>query len=232
MRVLTFNVQHGRRPDGVVDTAALARWVADAGADLVALQEVDVAARRSGRADQAAAVAAAGGLTGCFGQACRVGLTGRYGNALLARGGLVDVAEVGLPRHGRREPRALLLATALTPAGSVSVGTTHLSVDPAEADDQLAAALAALGGRAPPRVLAGDLNMRPATVAPRLAAAGLVLADPAAPTFPAAAPRARIDHVAGCGVAFGAVTVLERAPVSDHRGLVVDLVVGSGVRSR
>lgn len=57
MRVATWNVQHGLRPDGVVDVALVGATVASFDADVVALQELDVRARRSDRVDQPAAVA-------------------------------------------------------------------------------------------------------------------------------------------------------------------------------
>ena len=49
MRIVTFNVQHGRTPLGPVDTAALARYCAELEPDVLALQEVDAGVRRSGR---------------------------------------------------------------------------------------------------------------------------------------------------------------------------------------
>jgi endonuclease/exonuclease/phosphatase family metal-dependent hydrolase len=220
---MSFNIQHGRRPDGRVDTAALARYVAGCRPDVLALQEVDVGVARSGRVDQAVEVARAAGMIVAFGPACRQGRGGRYGNALLVRGALSDVANLALPRRGRNERRAVLAATAEVDGWRVSVAATHLSVDPGEVRDQLRAALDAVAGRPAPRVLIGDLNLVPADVTAALDGRGLVLADTAAPTFPAHAPRARIDHVAVEGALIDRVEVLDRAQVSDHRALVVEL---------
>ncbi|MDP9070529.1 MAG: endonuclease/exonuclease/phosphatase family protein [Actinomycetota bacterium] len=227
MRIVTFNVQHGRTPGGRVDSAGLARYCAGLGADVLALQEVDVRVARSRWADQAARVAQATGMVQAFGPAHRLGLVGRYGNALLCRGALADVQVLALPRLGRAEQRAALLATALFGGSRLSVATTHLSIHADEAPGQLEAVVAALVARPSPRLLLGDLNLRPGDVAPLVAAGGLALADPAHPTFPASAPRIRIDHVAVEGLAVRAVEVLPSAPVSDHRALAVDAVEAS-----
>ncbi|MFP3714253.1 endonuclease/exonuclease/phosphatase family protein [Puerhibacterium sp. TATVAM-FAB25] len=61
IRLVTFNVQHGRGDDGATDADRLARAVAALDADVVALQEVDRGQARSGGADLARAVAEAVG---------------------------------------------------------------------------------------------------------------------------------------------------------------------------
>lgn len=223
MRIAAFNTQCGRAPDGRVDTVALARACAGLGADVLGLQELDVGVRRSGRADQPGAVAAACGMAHAFGASRRIGTRGRFGNALGVRGALLAVEVLRLPRSSwRRTRRCALLARVVVGDRALSVAATHLSVDQAESEAQLAAVLAALGRCPLPRVLLGDLNRHPDQVAAPLAAAGFSLADPSLPTFPATAPRARIDHVAVDGLEVAAVEVV-LLPVSDHRALVVDL---------
>jgi endonuclease/exonuclease/phosphatase family metal-dependent hydrolase len=61
IRLVTFNVQHGRGDDGATDADRLARAVAALDADVVALQEVDRGQARSGGADLARVVAEAVG---------------------------------------------------------------------------------------------------------------------------------------------------------------------------
>ena len=229
--MVTFNVQHGRpaapaaplgrlrRPR--LGTDLLARHCRGLGADVLALQEVDVRVARSGWADQAAVVAEATGLEPAFGQARRLCL-GRYGNALLGRNGLSDVEVIRLPREGRAEPRVAVLATVAVGAG-LSVAATHLSTRRPEAIAQLEAVMAALVARPGPHVLLGDLNLGPDEVQPMVDAAGLTLADPAVPSYPASAPRRRIDHVAVSGLSVEAVEVLPAAPVSDHRPVLAEL---------
>lgn len=224
MRVVTFNIQHGLAPSGRVELDAL-RHACDALApELLALQEVDVGVRRSGRANLAAV--AAGGRAVAFGPALSLarGLNGRYGNAIAVRGGITDVTTLRLPGERGDEPRAATLARALPECGPpVTVCATHLSVRAHVARAQLDACLAALTARPGPHLLAGDLNLLPADVEPAVAARGLVLADAAEPTFPVDGPRIRIDHVAvGPGLHVERVEVVPTA-VSDHRALVVEV---------
>lgn len=226
MRIVSFNIQHGRTSEGGVDTRALAAYCAGLGADVLGLQEADVGAGRSGRADQPAEVARAAGMTEVFGRVRRIGWRGAYGNALLVRGSVTDVERIVLPRLSRHQPRGAIVARAVLAQGEVSLAVTHLSVEAREGRPQLDAVLEALSRRALPRVLLGDLNLRGGAIAAAIAAADMSLADPTVPTFPASAPRARIDHVAVAGLQVLGVEVPAAPPVSDHRPLVVE--VGNG----
>lgn len=225
MRIVSFNIQHGRCPSGKVDSSALATYCAGLRADVLGLQEVDIGLRRSGRIDQSALVARAAGMTKLFGRARRVGLRGSYGNALLVRGTVVDVEEILLPRVSRHEPRGAVVARGVLAEGEVTLAVTHLSVDARESRLQLQSVLSALSSRPGPQVLLGDFNLRAEEMVEGVSAAGLIVADPTSPTFPAAAPRARIDHVAVSGLQLLSVEVPAAAPVSDHRPLIV--AVGS-----
>ena len=84
MRIVTYNIKHGSVGGGRVDVGLLATTCRSFGADILALQEVDVRSLRSGFRHQAAAVAQAAGMTWTFGEAARKGPIRRYGNALLA----------------------------------------------------------------------------------------------------------------------------------------------------
>ena len=223
MRIVTFNVQHGRTPAGPVDTAALADHCAGLHADVLALQEVDAGVRRSGGVDQGAAVARAAGMVVVFGAARRLGFRGRYGNVLLVRGRIHDAETVPLPRGVRREPRIALVASVEVGDRRLSAAATHLSTDRGDALVQLAALLDVLSRRPPPRLVLGDLNLRPDAAVPVLEAAGFAVAATGDPTYPASGPFLRIDHVAVQGLEIGRVEVLEAAPVSDHRPLGVEV---------
>lgn len=222
LRIASFNILHGQRGDGSgkVDHDLLGRSAAGLGADVLALQEVDVGVPRSGRVDQAAVVADAAGLQAAFGKAARVGGIGKYGNALLAREAPRDVEVRTLPKaHRNHEPRSALFAD----LAGVTVAATHLSIHRPEVHDQLDAVVTALVERAAgrPCLLVGDLNLLPEEVAPVVEAAGLQLAPWEQPTFPNPQPRIRIDHVAaGGGIAFRSVDVVP-TPSSDHCALVV-----------
>lgn len=232
MRVVTFNCQHGLRSGTTpgagrrVRTDRLAAFCATFEADLLALQELDARSPRAWFADQPAAVAAATGLTAVFGPASRVGLVGRFGNALLVRGA-VDGVEVLRLEAGPDGPRSAILARVAGAGGpACSVAVTHLSTAPDRSGRQLATVLAALDRRPGPHLLAGDLNRRPDQL-DGLRAAGFEVAG-GDPTWPAAAPRYRIDHVAVRGLTLTGALVLSAGPVSDHRPLRVEVAAGPG----
>ena len=224
MRVVSFNIQHGRAPSGAVDAELTGRECARLAPDVLGLQEVDRGVRRSGRVDQAAVVASATGLTSTFGASLAVG-GGVYGNALLVRGTLADIETVELPNRGRLEPRTILLALAALADADVSVGVTHLSTSKPAAIRQLLAALEALWRRPAPRLLLGDFNLLPDAVIPALGAARMSVSE-AVLTFPSSWPERTIDYVAGSGLVIGA-TSAEAMAVSDHCALVTEVAPAS-----
>lgn len=218
LRVVTFNIKHGQTADGsAVDVALTAKVCAGFRADLLALQEVDVGSPRSAGVDQPAVIAEACSMRGLFGFATRLA-GGDYGNALLVRGDVVAHDNHPLPAAGG-EPRAAIVAEVDVGGSALQVAATHLSFVTEEGLAQLAALLELLDpGR--PCVLMGDLNLDPPEVQALVADAGFALAG-GGPTFPADAPRARIDHVAVAGgLSINEVSV-ELTPASDHRALAV-----------
>lgn len=57
LRVMTFNIRHGRGMDDAINLERIARVIDRAGADVVALNEVDRVTRRCGGVDQPAELA-------------------------------------------------------------------------------------------------------------------------------------------------------------------------------
>ncbi|MGH9283842.1 MAG: endonuclease/exonuclease/phosphatase family protein, partial [Acidimicrobiales bacterium] len=233
VRIVTFNVKHGSVTDGQIDNRLLARTCAGLEADILALQEVDRRATRSGFADQMRLVARATGLAAAFGEAARRGPLRRYGNVLLVRGALSEVEVVGLPRPEDGEFRVAVLARVRLDATgdggatppALSVAATHLSFRKSEGPAQLRAVVELLDRRPPPRILLGDLNLAPELVEPTLAGAGYQLAA-TGPTFPAKTPRTRIDYVAVSGLEVVSADAPELS-LSDHRAVVAEVAVGS-----
>jgi len=216
LRLATYNVQHGRTPDGEVDIDLLARSCAALEADVLGLQEVDVNLRRSHDADTAEAVAAACGMAFVFGEAIAI-RGGRYGNALLVRGVIEDVEIIPIPDA---EPRSAIVARATIEGGAtVSVATTHLGLRGAAASE-LPIVFEAMRRRPVPRVVLGDLNLDPHLVEPLATDAGFERV-PSEPTWPAKRPRRTIDHMLLDGLRATA-TVVAPLPVSDHLALVVE----------
>ena len=113
MRLATWNILHGRSmSDATVDIDRFARAIATLDADVLALQEVDRNATRSGRSDEAAEVAAVAGLSCAFAEATSFEPGSAYGNALLVRGDLGEVDVLALPGEEGDPVRRLLAVPA------------------------------------------------------------------------------------------------------------------------
>lgn len=220
MRVATFNVKHGDDGEGRVDLRRLGAACASLGADVLAIQEVDRFARRAGFRDEMRVIARATGLQAVFGEAARRKWRS-YGNVLLARGPITEVETVKLPRPSGGEQRVATLARVCVDGLALSVGATHLSFRKGEGAAQLEVLLSALAERDGPRLLMGDLNIGPDLAVPAMSAAGYTVA-PTDATFPAGAPRTRIDFVAVSGLEV--VSASTPAPgMSDHLPVVAEV---------
>lgn len=221
LRVATFNIKHGDSGGGRIDLRRMQEACAGLSADVLAIQEVDRFARRTGFRDEMRVIARATGMEAVFGEAARRRWRA-YGNVLLARGPISDVEIIKLPRPNGGEQRVAIVARAGVNGVGMSVGATHLSFRAGEGLPQLEMVLDALGRRDGPRVLLGDLNLGPEVVEPAVTAAGYRLA-PTGPTFPARGPRTRIDFVAVSG--FEILASSTPTPgVSDHLPVVADIL--------
>lgn len=240
MRLATFNIHHGTvGAKGPVDPEGLGAACAALDADVLALQEVDVGARRSGAADLAAEAGRSCGMQHVFAASRPLPGGGWYGNALLVRGTILEHAVQRLPQvpfyRLRQERRTLLVATVEVAGVVLSVGVSHLATRPAVSARQLEVVGRQLSRRPPPKVLLGDLNRTPDQIGSTLASSGLTVLADGGPTFSAARPRTRIDHIAVTGLRPSRVWT-EASPMSDHLALLaeVELVadveesVGSG----
>ena len=114
LRVLTYNLHHGEGTDGRLDLERIAGVIRGAEPDVVALQEVDRRAERTGSVDQPAELARLTGLRVAFG--ANISLQGGdYGNAVLSRFPIVRQVNHRLPGPANIEQRGVLEVELLVP---------------------------------------------------------------------------------------------------------------------
>jgi endonuclease/exonuclease/phosphatase family metal-dependent hydrolase len=234
LRVLTYNTHHGEGVDGKLDLGRIAALVVDSGADVVAVQEVDVGTERTGRVDQSAEYRRLTGLEGRFGKAIDF-QGGAYGQMLLSRWPIADFAVHRLPNPRGREQRIAVSARIRPPDRPAFrfVGV-HLDATRDDSDRwlQVESLLSAFGSLEEPVVLAGDFNDTPESRVMRRALGRWsdASAGSPAPTVPVEKPVSRIDYVLFTPVPGWSVRssrVLPEAVASDHRALRVEFGFGS-----
>ena len=250
MRLATFNILSGRRPeDAVANLAAFGRAVAELDADVLALQEVD---RNQPRSDHGDLTAIAAEAMGAVSHRFVPALTGTPGGWVAATP--QDPADA--PAYGvallSRVPvarwRALRLPAFRGPAPMWWPGAHRPSLATDEPRVAVAAQLETDAG--PLTVVNTHLSFLPwwngqqldvltrglaalpsplvlmgdLNMGPRRARRATNLTSLAEhPTFPWDQPRRQIDHVLADGDLHARSSSAHRMAVSDHRALVVDL---------
>lgn len=230
VRVLCYNIHHGEGTDGKVDLPRLAKVIAGAKPDLVALQEVDNKTKRTGGVDQTAELAKLTGLHGAFCKQLDFE-GGEYGQAVLSRFPVGAPKVHVLPGEPQRETRIAGAVEVRLGAGGPTVAfvTTHLHHIKDEFRQRQAAKLDELFGASKvPVVIAGDLNANPDSKPLELLAKNWEPAGTGKPllTYPTEKPAKQIDYVLHRRSDKFKVTearVLDEAVASDHRPLLVVL---------
>ena len=238
IRVMSFNIHHGRGVDGRLDLARVAAEIRHSGADIVGLQEVDRHwSERSDLADQAAELARALHMHVAYG--ANLDLDPRnpgeprrqYGNAILSDARIREWRNTLLPRTGNFEQRGLLQALVTVRRVPVRVFSTHLQHNSQpERMAQIAAIRKVIGACQEPVVLTGDLNARPDT--PEIDAITEDLVDAWTQagvgngyTYPAENPNARLDYVLHSTDVRTCAAAVLCTDASDHLPVTADLAL-------
>jgi endonuclease/exonuclease/phosphatase family metal-dependent hydrolase len=189
--VATYNVHRAVGRDGACDPARVASVLAEIGADVVALQEVERGA--AGR-DLVGHVRERLGLEAVSGTTM-LRRDAEYGNVLLSRFPVlaVDRHDLSVPRL---EPRGALDVVLDCGRWRLRVLATHLGLLPYERRHQVRRLLASLDARAElPMVLMGDLNEWFLWGRPLRWLHVQFRRTPAPPTFPARFPLFALDRL-------------------------------------
>jgi endonuclease/exonuclease/phosphatase family metal-dependent hydrolase len=198
LRLVSYNIRHGRGMDGAVDLERTARVLRALEPDLVGLQEVDRRVERSGGVDQAVELGRLLDMTEVFG-AFMDYQGGEYGMAILTRLDLIRSWPIELPEG--REPRIALAAEVVLPEGDTVVAVNvHFDWigDDRDRFAQASALVAVLDNLPHPWILIGDVNDEPGSRT--LALFGERAREAAKPrqdrlTFSTEDPRREIDFV-------------------------------------
>lgn len=223
LRVATYNVHSGVGVDRRFRPERIAAVIDELHADVVALQEVLSPVRGF---DVHAHLRDATGLHLVTMTTMQLA-GGTFGNALLSRWPILDLAEHGLA-IGNREPRGAIDATIGRDARELRVIATHLGLRRTERSEQLSR-LVEIVKSAPdlPTVLAGDFNMTRGRSRELSAHATHLGKHDALATFPSIAPVLPLDRIFalhGASIVDVVVHRSRRARVaSDHLPLVATI---------
>jgi len=232
LRILAYNIHHGEGMDEVVDLDRIAELILQVDPDLVALQEVDSVVERTGRVDQAAELGRLTRMTPVFGRFMAY-QGGAYGMAILSRWRIREVANHRLPDG--EEPRSALTVVVRSPTTGreVRLAGIHLyrtEEERAAQADALEGHLDTGPGAGLPTILAGDFNSEPETRVIDGLSRRWTIVDKGADalTFSSFDPEREIDFVMlRPGDRFQVISegLLDEPVISDHRPVVVELVV-------
>lgn len=242
VRVVVYNIHAGKDARGVDNLQRVVDFVRGADADIVLLQEVDQGTRRSGGVDQPAALAQRSGFHVAFGSALDYD-GGKYGVATLSRWPITFDTLYRLPvdppqerAGGSREPRGMLRADIASPYGAMTVFNTHIDASREdtwrrqEAGVILSTVTTARATQ-PLVFLGGDMNSTPESAVQEMVR-GAGLRDAFAEcgrgaglTFPSDSAVKRIDYLYLTGGARCAWAEVPATGASDHRPLVVDVLL-------
>jgi endonuclease/exonuclease/phosphatase family metal-dependent hydrolase len=239
LRVMTYNVHSCVGMDGNLNAERIARVIARARPDVVALQELDVGRVRSFGMDQAHLIAQYLEMEFHFHPAMHLEEE-RYGDAIITHlpQRLVKAGTLpGLADKAELEPRGVLWVAVELHGRKVQIINTHLGLHPRERVAQVEALLGSdwLENEQcqHPVIVCGDLNALPSSpVCRRLAgrlkdAQSVVTGHSPKGTFPSRLPSFRIDHIfisSGLEVSKIEVPKSELARVaSDHLPLLAEI---------
>ena len=234
LTVMSYNIHHGRGIDEQVDLSRIAEVILASGADLVALQEVDVGTARTDQRALAGELAELCGMTRVFGKNIDY-QGGDYGNAILSRLPILwsqnhhyDMIRVG-------EQRGLLQVVVELDGREVGFFTTHIDYRPDDTEriKHMAEIDRVRGGHSDlPVILCGDFNDTPGSRTHAASRQEWIdawesVGTGSGFTFPSETAAKRIDYVflsRGRGLT-PLRSWIPMSLASDHRPLVLELLL-------
>jgi endonuclease/exonuclease/phosphatase family metal-dependent hydrolase len=227
LKVMTFNIHHGKGVDGKTSLKRIIGEISKAEADIVALQEVDRFQSRSFFRDQIAIIAKSLGMFFSYAPSVNFGFC-QYGNAILSKWPIESKSICYM--NGGIERRSILIVNIKVKEQSdpnqkenkLIVVNTHLGVRVQEQEWQMPILCHEIAKLAKPALVLGDFNMEPSNP-------NLKLMDPLWQKISLNKPQAtmqngkQIDHVfTNCG-SINAQAWVQETIASDHHAVVANL---------
>ena len=227
LKLLTYNIKHGRGMDGEVNLTRIAKVIRSLSPDLVALQEIDLNCTRSGSVDLTAELGAMLGMEGRFGKFMNF-QGGEYGMAVLSKFPIIDHQVHKLPRGA--EPRCALEISVNAGARFGEIRFVGIHNDWTRENLRVAqskALIDRLEKRKGAVILAGDFNaVRDSQSIGLFLESGFqILAEAKINTFPSNYPKVEIDFIMSRGIKYKRFyhSVIDQKIASDHRPVFVEL---------
>jgi len=164
LKVLTYNIHHANPPSkpGVIDVNAVAKVISESGADLVALQEIDVHTLRCGKdLDEAAELAKLSGLKFYYFAKSRDWEGGDYGLAILSKFPILHSETLPLPLEDGEHRSLGAIIIEPVPGKKILFADTHLDLKPSNRVLQVKAIKDYFAKQDLPAILCGDFNSTP-----------------------------------------------------------------------
>jgi endonuclease/exonuclease/phosphatase family metal-dependent hydrolase len=163
VKVLSFNILHGKTMKGDFNLDVIAQVIIDANPDFVALQEVDFKTNRAKKYDLVTELGWRSKMAPIYARAMHYD-DGEYGEGVLSKHTFLSTRNVPLPFIPGDEPRAALEITTVLPSkDTISFIGTHLDHLKLETNRIMQAKEInkVFSSNTYPTILAGDLNAEP-----------------------------------------------------------------------
>jgi endonuclease/exonuclease/phosphatase family metal-dependent hydrolase len=227
LKVMTFNIHHGKGLDGKTDLSRILKEILKSEADIVALQEVDRFQARSYFRDQIAILAKGAGMHSCYSPSLNFGFS-QYGNAILSKWPIESKSIIYM--DGGVERRSILIANIKVSETQSSnlhesiftIVNTHLGVQVQEYKWQMPILCEKLAELTLPTIVLGDFNMEPSNPS-------MKIMDHAWHRIRLVRPQAtmqngkQIDHIFANSGYLDARAWVQETTSSDHHAVIADL---------
>lgn len=233
VRVMSYNIHHGRGMDGEVDLERIARVITAENPDIVALQEVDRGVERTGRRDLPGELAALTGMRAFFERNITY-QGGDYGNAVLTRLPVLEEENIHLRMIREGEQRGVIRMVLAVGGKPIVFMNTHIDHRLGDDEERLLNVeqfkeIAASSGYLP-IIIVGDFNDWPDSRTHRkmkemFIDAWEVAGNGEGFTYRSDLPDRRIDYVWFAGEIEAVKAWIPQSLASDHLPLVADLEV-------